>query len=108
MFTNAPPPLHALQAAARLNEGAHTFVTAKINTSMSINTAQSPPKLYINTWQWLPALYTKILIQNRRSYLSYSYYHTLSKPTSQIEGPRKAKTQKYNRGNISSHLINPS
>ena len=36
MFTNTPPPLHALQAAARLNEGACTFVTA-----------QSQPKLYI-------------------------------------------------------------
>jgi len=43
MFTNTPPPLHAPQAAAQLNEGARTFVTA----SVSINAAQSPPKLYI-------------------------------------------------------------
>ena len=40
-----PTPQHALQAAARLNGGAYTFVTTKIN-AMSINTAQSPPKLY--------------------------------------------------------------
>ena len=26
MFTNTPPPLHAQQAAARLNEGARTFI----------------------------------------------------------------------------------
>jgi hypothetical protein len=26
MFTNTPPPLHAPQAAARLNEGARTFI----------------------------------------------------------------------------------
>ena len=70
MFTNTPPFLHALQAAARLNKGACTFVTA---TSASINTAQLPPKLYINTWQWLSALCTKILIQNGRPYLSYSH-----------------------------------
>ena len=67
MFTKCPPPWHAPQAAARLNGRAHTFVTA-----MSTITAQSPPKLYINTWQWLPTLYAKILIQNGRSYLSYS------------------------------------
>jgi len=34
---NTPPPLHAPQAAARLNEGARTFVTAKINTSALIS-----------------------------------------------------------------------
>jgi len=26
MFTNTPPPLHTPQAAARLNEGARTFI----------------------------------------------------------------------------------
>ena len=26
MFTNTPPPLHAPQAAARLNKGARTFI----------------------------------------------------------------------------------
>ena len=45
MFTNTPPPRHALQAAARLNGGVYTFVTTKINI-MLINTAQLPPKLY--------------------------------------------------------------
>ena len=103
-----PHPCMPPQAAVRLNERARTFVTAKIDTSMSINTAQSPPKLYINTWQWLPTLYAKILIQNGRSYLSYSCCHTSSKPTSQMEGPQEAKKQKCNCSNIGSHLINPS
>ena len=40
-----PIPQHAPQAAARLNGGAYTFVTTKINI-MLINTTQSPPKLY--------------------------------------------------------------
>ena len=39
-----PPPQHVPQAAARLNGGACTFVTTKIN--VILNTAQSPPKLY--------------------------------------------------------------
>ena len=47
MFTSTPPPQprHAPQAATRLNGGAGTITTAKINI-ISINTAQSPPKLY--------------------------------------------------------------
>ena len=42
---NAPLPQHAPQAAARLNGRVRTFVTAILTI-----TAQSPPKLYINTW----------------------------------------------------------
>jgi len=68
---NTRQPRHVPQAAVWLNGGARTFVTAT-----SINTTQSSPKLYTNTWQWLPTLYIKILIQNRRSYLSYSCRHT--------------------------------
>ena len=49
---NTPPPRHSPQAAARLNEGAYTFVTATL-----INTAQSPPKLYINVAMAPYALY---------------------------------------------------
>jgi hypothetical protein len=37
MFTNTPPPWYVPQAAARLNGGVCTFVTAKINI-MLINT----------------------------------------------------------------------
>ena len=37
-----PPPQHAPQAAARLNGGAYTFVTTKINI-MSINTKELRP-----------------------------------------------------------------
>ena len=102
MFTNTPPPLHAPQAAAQLNEGARTFVTAS-----AINAAQSPPKLY-NTWQWLPMLYTKILIQNGCSYLSYSCRRAPRNSVSQIEGSREAKKWERDCNNAGSYLINPS
>jgi hypothetical protein len=39
MFANTPLPLHAPQAAAQLNKGVYTFITAKINTSASVNTS---------------------------------------------------------------------
>ena len=90
---NAPSPRHAPQAAARLNGRAHTFVTA-----MSTITAQSPPKLYINTWQWLPTLYTKTLTQNGRLYLYYPRRRALENPASQIEGPQEAKKREYDLG----------
>ena len=42
--------------------------------------------LYINTWQWLPTLHTKILIQNGCSYLSYSCRCASGNSVSQMEG----------------------
>jgi len=36
MFTNTPPPLHAPQAAARLNEGARTFIYTSLSTRLSL------------------------------------------------------------------------
>ena len=49
MFTNNPPPLHAPQAAARLDEGACTFVTAKLTParqSIPLNSHPGLPSIF--------------------------------------------------------------
>jgi len=103
MFTNTLPPRHAPQAAARLNGRARTFVTAKIRQSTPLN--RHP---YINTWQWLPTLYTKNLTQNGRLYLCYPRSRAPGNPASQIEGPQEAKKRERDCRNVGSYLTNPS
>jgi len=58
-------------------------------------------------WQWLPTLYTKILIQNGRSY-SYSCRRALGNSASQIEGLWEAKKRERDCGDAGCYSINPS
>ena len=95
MFTNTPPTL-ACPAGCRTVKRTCTYFYYRQDSL--INTAQLPPKLYINTWQWLPTLYTKTLTQNGRLYLYYPRRRALENPASQIEGPQEAKKREHDLG----------